>query len=340
MSTFIPGQELSRLFYQEAVRPIIDMAVPGLPHSAALVGRGSEVLGFDDEMSTDHYYWARILIFLREEDDARHGKTIHEALRERVPRQFRDYQIDIGYQSPRAFILEHLNFDIDHEIEPADWLTFSEQQLCMITAGAVYHDGIGLQAVRDRFAYYPHDVWLYLLSAAWCRIHPEGNLVGRAGFVGDELGSALIGGRLVRDLMHLCFLMERRYAPYAKWYGTAFARLVCAADLSPILWKVLRAETWPERESALMAAYEQVAAMHNALGITEPVPTEVRQMWKRPFKVLWGDFPGALSAQIKDPAVKRIAERWPGGGIDQIREILWGPRGRKRLLRLFEPEAE
>ena len=54
--------------------------------------------------------------------------------------------------------------------------------------------------------------------------------------------------------------------------------------------------------------------MHNALQITEPVPTEVHQMWNRPFKVIWGDFPGALSAQIKDPAMKRIAERWPTGG--------------------------
>jgi hypothetical protein len=338
MSTFIPGLELSRLFYQEAVRPIIDATLPGLPHSAALVGRGSEVLGFDDEMSPDHYYSARILIFLRGEDDARHGKTIDEALRQGLPPRFRDYPIDFGYQTLRDFILEHLNFDIDNEIEPADWLTFSEQQLCMITGGAVYHDGIGLQAVRDRFAYYPHDVWLYLLSAAWCRLHPEGNLVGRAGFVGDELGSALIGSRLVHDLMHLCFLMEKKYAPFSKWYGSAFARLACAAELSPRLWKALRAETWPERESALMAAYEQVAAMHNALGITEPVLTEVRQMWKRPFKVVWGDFPGALSAQIKDPAVKRISERWPFGGIDQIREILWGPRSRRRLLRLIEDD--
>jgi Domain of unknown function (DUF4037) len=340
MSAFIPGLELSRLFYQEAVRPILEAAFSGLPHSAALLGRGSEVLGFDDEMSTDHNWEVRVLLFLREEDHARHGDTIHETLKQRLPPQFREYATDYGILTLRGYFLEHLDFDIDGEIEPADWLTFPEQRLRMITAGAVYHDEIGLQAVRDRFAYYPHDVWLYLLSVGWWRIHPEGNLVGRAGFVGDELGSALMGSRLVRDLMRLCFLMERQYAPYSKWFGTAFARLACAAELSPLLWKALRAETWPERETALTAAYEQVAAMHNALHITEPVPTEVHQMWNRPFKVLWGDFPGALCAQIKDPAVKRIAERWPSGGIDQLRDILWGPRCRRLLLCLFEPEGE
>lgn len=336
MSAFIPGLELSRLFYQDAVRPILEAAFPGLPHSAALLGRGSEVLGFDDEMSADHNWEARVLLFLQEEDHARYGDAVHEALRQRLPPRFREYPTDYGILTLRGFFLEFLDFDIDGEIEPADWLTFPEQRLLMITAGAVYHDEIGLEAVRDRFAYYPHDVWLYLLAAGWWRIHPEQNLVGRAGFVGDELGSALIGSRLVHDLVRLCFLMEKQYAPYSKWFGTAFARLACAAELSPILWKALRAETWPERETALTAAYEQVAAMHDALQNTGSVPTQAHQMWNRPFKVIWGDFPGALCAQINDPAVKRIAEQWPNGDVDQVRDILWGPRCRRRLLRLFE----
>jgi hypothetical protein len=136
--------------------------------------------------------------------------------------------------------------------------------------------------------------------------------------------------------MRLCFLMEREYAPYSKWFATAFSRLACAPELSPILWAALRAETWPDRENALLAAYEHAAAMHNALRITEPVSTEVHQMWDRPFKVIWGDFPGALQAQIHDPTVLRIAERWPIGGVDQFRDLLWSPSGRRLLLSLFD----
>ena len=48
---FIPGLELARRFYWEAVRPILDADFPGLRHSAALIGAGSEVLGFDTPMS-------------------------------------------------------------------------------------------------------------------------------------------------------------------------------------------------------------------------------------------------------------------------------------------------
>ena len=55
----------------------------------------------------------------------------------------------------RGFFQGYLEFDIAGEIEPADWLTFGEQALRTIAAGAVFHDDLGLAAVRARFAYYP-----------------------------------------------------------------------------------------------------------------------------------------------------------------------------------------
>src|SRR3989442_12329338 len=103
MSAFIPGRELSRLFYQEAVQPILEAEFPGLPHSAALLGRGSEVLGFDDEMSADHYWGPRLLLFLREEDQDSRGDAIREALRQGLAPRFRDYPTDWGIHTLRSF---------------------------------------------------------------------------------------------------------------------------------------------------------------------------------------------------------------------------------------------
>jgi hypothetical protein len=338
VAEFVPGLELSRQFYQEQVRPILDARFPGLPHSAALLGRGSEVLGFDDEMSTDHDWKPRVLLFLREDDQARHGEVIGDTLRRELPPRFRGRLVDHEIHTVRGYFLERLGFDISRKLEATDWLTLPEQGLRMFTAGAVYHDEVGLQAARDRLAYYPRDVWLYLLMAGWWRVHPEANLVGRAGSVGDELGSALIASRLVSDLMRLCFLMERQYAPYSKWFGTAFFRLECGPELSSILWRVLQAETWREREDALMAGYGRLVEMHNALRLTAQVSAEVEQMWDRPFKVVWADIPGLLRAQIRDPTVVSIAERWPVGPVDQFRDLLWPARNRSLLLRLFDKD--
>jgi hypothetical protein len=239
----------------------------------------------------------------------------------------------------RGFILDYLGFDLDRAIEPPDWLTFPEQKLRTIIAGAVFHDELGLQAVRDRFKYYPHDVWLYLMACGWNRIGQEEHLMGRAGLVGDELGSALISSRLVRDLMRLCFLIERQYAPYPKWFGMDFARLACAKALSPSLHRAQFARDWAEREEWLTEAYQLVAAMHNALEITESLPATVKGFFGRPFKVIaLHGFAEALCSRIADPEVQQAATRRLIGGIDMISDntdVLSDPSWRPILRNLF-----
>jgi hypothetical protein len=117
--------------------------------------------------------------------------------------------------------------------------------------------------------------------------------------------------------MRLCFLMKRRYAPYIKWFGSAFARLDCASDLVPIFTRVLEANSWEERQTHLTTAYEFVAKMHNTLGITKPLKTEVSQYHSRPFLVVHADiFVGAIRAVIKSEKVRVLPE--PLGSIDQF----------------------
>ncbi len=68
MSNFIPGLELGSLFYLEAVKPVLDTFFERMQYSAALIGSGSEILGFDTEMSTDHHWGPRVMLFLKEDD--------------------------------------------------------------------------------------------------------------------------------------------------------------------------------------------------------------------------------------------------------------------------------
>ncbi len=344
MPQFIPGIELSRRFYNEAVRLVLDKHFPNLPHAAAHIGTGSDMLGFDTEMSTDHSWGPSVSIFLKDED-AHLALDIREVMGHNLPRLFYGYSVNfedvpnepgsrimkptaegfVNHQvfvtTVSAFFKQHLEYDINQALEAADWLTFPSQMLRSVTSGAVHYDGVGeLTAVRKRFSYYPQDVWLYLLAAGWQRIGQEEHLMPRAGYVGDELGSAIIGSRLVRDIMSLCFLMEKRYAPYPKWFGTAFKQLTCAKDVSPALWRAQRAETWQEREAALCEAYEFVVRTHNTLEITQKMPETVSSFHNRPFKVIQGEmFAEAILSCISDEDVKRIASSRPLiGSIDQF----------------------
>jgi hypothetical protein len=92
-------------------------------------------------------------------------------------------------------------------------LTIPQQQLLEWTAGKVFHDELGLEAVRQRFAWYPRDVWLYLLASQWAQIAETEAFVGRTWQLGDSLGSQLVATQIVECLIKLCFLIERRYAP-------------------------------------------------------------------------------------------------------------------------------
>jgi hypothetical protein len=127
------------------------------------------------------------------------------------------------------------------------------------------------------------------------------------------------------------------YAPYPKWFGTAFAQLECAATFRPSLQAALTTATWPQRETHLVVAYEKLAVMHNALGLTDPRPEKARQFWGRPFRVIaMHGFSDALLAQISDPAVKQIAESPPIGSIDLFSDntdLLANPHHWRAILR-------
>jgi hypothetical protein len=204
---------------------------------------------------------------------------------------------------------------------PEDWLSITQQKLLTLTGGGVFHDEIGLQTVRDQLAYYPHDVWLYMLMAGWSRIGQDEHLAPRAGYVGDEVGSAIIAGQLVRSIMQMVFLMKRRYAPYAKWFGTAFARLENGPALIPVLRRVQMGETWHQREEALVEAYDVLNRMHNALQLTPNIQPAVQPFHGRPFRVTnaWR-YIEAMQPLVQDERVKLIAQKTLVGSIDLFSE--------------------
>ena len=341
MPKFVPGLELNKLFYQEEVRPILDRAFPRLRHSAALIGWGSEVLGFDTQISRDHYWGPRLLLFLSEKDSPRLKDHISKLLSVELPYEFMGYSTHyskpepnnvchpvkithgpvnhmINIHSVRFYFKARLGFDLKRRITVADWLTFPQQRLLELTSGEVYYDGLGqLAKAREKLQYYPRDIWLYMMAAQWTRISQEEAFVGRAGHVGDELGSQIVAARLVREIVKLSFLMERKYAPYSKWLGTAFSRLMIAKDLAPLLRKAMLGKTWKTREKWLSKAYTLIARQHNALKITEPLSTKTSDYYSRPYSVIFAErFAKAIKQSIKDPNVQKIATDI--GSIDQF----------------------
>jgi len=358
---FIPGLKLSELFYTEQVAPIMRDRFAVVQHSAALIGPGSEVLGFDDETSTDHHWGPRLQLFLSVENLANYGQQIDVTLRQELPDRCLGYPTSFTSPDPddngtqlldwdhqgeinhmveittiERFFTRHLGVEVGKELSVSDWLSFPQQILLSLTAGAVFHDEVGLQDARAKLAYYPHDVWLYLMASVWHRIGNEEHLAGRTGQSDQTLGNSLLLHRLVRDAMYLAFMLEKKYAPYPKWFERAFRDLQCSSKLTPHLLTVIGDGSWSDRQISLCKAFEILARMHNDLGLSEPIPAETSDFHGRSIPVIQGETAAKrIVTAITDPEVREVADCTLAGGIDQISdstEVLEDPRLRRRFL--------
>jgi hypothetical protein len=96
MAQFVPGMQLNEMFYREAVAPIFVASFPELRYSAALIGYGWDVLGYDSKRSTDHEWGPRLLIFLPDKDFRDQADSVSEILTARLPTEFRGYSTNFA----------------------------------------------------------------------------------------------------------------------------------------------------------------------------------------------------------------------------------------------------
>jgi hypothetical protein len=302
------------------------------------------VLGFDTAMSTDHHWGPRVMLFLGADDLERQGQAIRSHLGRTLPSSYRGCSTHFSPPDPddngTQCLRPHTGGPVNHRVEPftiegwfrsylgldvtapmgaAEWLSLPSQKLRSIVSGAVFRDDLSLETVRARLSWYPRDVWLYILGCLWQRIGQEEHLMGRAGFAGDELGSAIIGSRLVRDTMRIAFCLERQYPPYPKWFGTAFGRLASAPTLAPLLRSAVASETWKERGAALCSAFESLIEMQRKAGIADGTSGKAEQFWGRPFRVIRGErVAAAVFDLISDERLRATARTRPIGNIDLV----------------------
>ena len=345
MTGDLQGAELSRRFYVEVVRPLLDREVPGLRHAAGRLGTGSDVLGLDDAMSQDHDWGCRLTLLLDPEGEGA-CPTVRDLLGRELPDTFLGHPVRfptswdptptnaVEVEALGPFARRRLGIDASRELSPPAWLVLPGQAVLEVVAGPVFVDQVGLKELRERLRWYPHDVWLHVLAAGWRRLAQELPLVGRAGDLGDDLGSRLVAARLCRDLVHLAFLLERRWAPYPKWVGTVLAGLPVGRRIVPHVEVALEASRWQEREEGLVGAISELHQLQRSLGLSHEEPVE--PFWARPYRTVREAVAGSLLEQVTDPLVRALPagvgsiEQW----VDSV-DVLSRPDRRRALQRCY-----
>lgn len=323
----ISGLELSRAFFEDVVRARADDLLGAGDYAAGLFGPGSEVLGFDTRRSTDHDWGPRVVVVVSEQRRAE-----AQALRTGLPSTYRDHTLAFGAAHGGApwihpvdvvtteqLFTAWIGFDPSQRVTTVDWLSAPSNGLLMVTAGEVFHDGIGdLTAARAAVAWYPDDVWTWMLGCQWRRISQEQSFVGRAADLDDELGGRILAARLARDAIRLAFLVARRHAPYSKWLAHALGGLDGGRVLGAHLDRALAASNGNARQDALVDAYQLLAEATNGLRLVDPVEdTSGRSYFSRPHRIgPAGELADALlAAAVANPDLARLAAH---GAVDQL----------------------
>ena len=178
-----------------------------------------------------------------------------------------------------------------------------------------FEDSVGtITTIRDRLRWYPDELWRYVVATSWARLAEELPLVGRAGIRGDELGSAVIGARLVSIAMHLGFQLERSWAPYPKWFGIAFQALPNGSACTPALSATLIAASWQDRQAHLVHACEQLYEVQRATSLPTVDGPVIGPFHDRPFRVVRQEAIDALTTSPLPDAPIGV------GSIDQWTE--------------------
>lgn len=313
MNDFVKGMELCKGFFNEYGRIILEKFFPDLKYSAGLIGYGSDVLGYDDTVSTDHMWGPRFYLFL-DEGDISVKDDILQVFSQNLPYTYKGYSVnftepdpdDCGVQHPEfisegtvnplifihtfnEYLVQQLGLSDLDNITPFEWLSFSEHRLLSIVSGEFFTDGLNCARAISKIKYYPDDVKLYLIASNWEAVASEQAFVKRCSECGDEIGSRVICARIAERLMRLCFLYTNTYAPYSKWFGTAFNRLDINETIKRTIREALLADSPTEREDKIVRAQSLLADMHNESGLTLFVNYKIENYFERDIKVIFAD---------------------------------------------------
>lgn len=223
------GLELARHYFEEIGLPMIrrDFGMYESRIAAGLAGEGSEVLGFDDELSRDHDWGPSFCIWLTDEDAARFGRELQEAY-EKLPGEYLGYparQVFKGGEA-RVGVIRISDFyrgytGLCRAPETAEeWMRIPEMMLAKAAGGQVFMDGPGeFSRIRQALLrYYPPEVRLKKISARAAAMAQSGQYnYSRCLKRGEHVAAASALSEFTNAACSMVYLLNRQYMPFYKW---------------------------------------------------------------------------------------------------------------------------
>lgn len=332
------GLDLSRAYYNEIIKPLINDNMPQIAnnHAAALIGWGSDVLGNDDELSRDHEWGPRCIILLPD-SLADYCGILYDMLNSEIPSYFMGYStryvmckdiyarilsdtgsgnVNIDITTCSKYFQDNLGVIIPSS--DIDWLSIPENRLLELTSGEVFFDGTGeLTNLREFYKrYYPLDVWKYRLAYMWQSLNWDIDLIGMCDARNDFLSARNCLSATLYRIMKLTFLLNRRYSPaYPKWLGREFYKL---PDLSKDIGPILESCYLEADIKSVVGKLEKICTLLSGYQNTIDGMVEVelrpfsfsRGFWNIDFQHIANQIYNSIEGELKSISLSGAVDQW------------------------------
>ncbi len=239
------GLKLAREYYETYGKEMLEGGFSDyLPFiSVGLAGSGSEVLGFDDEISHDHDFEPGFCIFIPSEDvlDRKAAFALERAYA-KLPSEFNGFSRQKispagGARHGVIRLDEFLTGKIGNpegRLSVYEWLKIPTQYLLEVTKGELFYDGDGkFTKIREELSLMPRDVRLKRLAGHLLLMSQSGQynymrMVKR----GDMAAAGMCVYEYVKNAVAAIYLLNNEYMPYYKWQMRGLKELDILSELA------------------------------------------------------------------------------------------------------------
>ena len=267
------GLEIAKAFYHEYGEPMLREKFPEiLPFMAVgLLGRGSECLGFDDEVSRDHDFEPGFCVFLPGEEivDRRTAFLLERAYAG-LPKEFMGLRRAVisPVGGARHGVLRTAEFmtdlvgSSDGRLDLTGWMTVPDHALTEALSGEIFTDPYGeVTAIRERLRRQPVDVKRKKLAGHLLLMGQSGQYnYQRCLAHGETAAAQLAVMEFVKSTMSVVFLLNNAYQPYYKWSFRAMRALPRLSLEAELLEYLLTSDNEPETAKEKYDVIEGIAS--------------------------------------------------------------------------------
>ena len=240
----------------------------------ALVGVGSECLGFDDEISEDHDFSSRCQLFLDDSDYKTYKSDLESSLKifcknlESLTSNLKDVNIEIMPIS--NFYKYYTLFENGPKTE-SEYRKVPMDLLCVATNGKVFLDNLGkFSEIRNRLLnFYPEDIRLKKIAFQLNKMAQSGQYnYSRMIKRGDTVAANIAQGEFVKHYLEFVHLLNKKYMPFYKWSYRSACSLEILGNFTQRNLKKLSEASIYEKESLIEEICLTVVNTLNELGLS------------------------------------------------------------------------